>query len=44
MKKIVVKDYYAIKRAKKRAKILSKEKRIEIARKGAITRWQNKKK
>ena len=43
MKKIKVKDYYAIKRANKRAKILTKEKRSEIARKGANIRWQKQK-
>lgn len=40
MKKIIVKDYYAIKRAKKRAKILSKEKRVAIAKSAANKRWK----
>ena len=43
MRKIKVKDYYAVIRANKRAKILTKEKRSEIARKGATKRWQKKK-
>ena len=39
MKKIKVKDYYAIKRAEARAKNLSKERRKEIAKIAIETRW-----
>ena len=39
MKKIVVKDYYAIQRGKARAIKLSKSRRKEIARKAVIKRW-----
>lgn len=41
MKKIKVKDYYAIKRANARAKKLSEERRKEIARKAIEARWNN---
>lgn len=41
MKKIKVKDYYAIKRANARAKKLSKERRKEIARKAIEARWNS---
>lgn len=41
MKKIKVKDYYAIKRANARAKKLSEERRKEIARKAIEVRWNN---
>jgi len=40
MKKIKVKDYYAVKRAKARAKKLSRTKRKEISRKAVKKRWQ----
>lgn len=39
MKKIKVKDYYAIQRAKARAKKLTEEKRKEIARNAIMVRW-----
>ena len=41
MKKIKVKDYYAIKRANARAKKLSEERRKEIAKKAIEARWNN---
>lgn len=41
MKKIKVKDYYAIKRANARTKKLSEERRKEIARKAIEARWNN---
>ena len=41
MKKIKVKDYYAIKRANARAKKLSEERRKEIARKAIEARWNS---
>lgn len=37
--KIIVKDYYAIKRAKARASKLSKSRRKEIARQAVMKRW-----
>lgn len=43
MKKIKVKDYYAVLRARKRAKILPKEKRVAIAKSGANKRWKKAK-
>ena len=39
--KIIVKDYYAIKRAKARASKLSVKRRKEIARKAVMKRWNN---
>lgn len=39
MKKIKVKDYYAIKRANARKASLSKERRKEIARNAIRARW-----
>ena len=39
MKKIKVKDYYAIQRAKARKAKLSEERRKEIARNAILARW-----
>lgn len=39
--KIEVKDYYAIKRGNARSNKLSKEERIEIAKKAINARWEN---
>lgn len=39
--KIEVKDYYAIKRGKTRSSLLTKEQRVEIARKASQARWEN---
>lgn len=41
MKKIEVKDYYAIKRGKARSSLLTKEQRAEVARKASQARWEN---
>lgn len=41
MKKIEVKDYYAIKRGKARLTSLTKEQRSEVARKASQARWEN---
>lgn len=41
--KIIVKDYYAIKRAKARASKLSVKRRKEIARNAVMKRWNNEK-
>lgn len=40
-KKIKVKDYYAIQRAKARAKKLSEERRKEIAKNAILVRWNS---
>ena len=39
MKKIIVKDYYALKRAKARNEKLSKERKKEIAKQAVTIRW-----
>lgn len=39
MRKIKVKDYYAIKRGKRRSKALSPDRRKEIARNAINARW-----
>lgn len=41
MKKIEVKDYYAIKRGNARNNKLSREERIKIAKKAINARWEN---
>lgn len=42
LKKIKVKDYYAIRRGKKRLEKIPEEKRKEIGRKGAKAKWSKK--
>ena len=42
--KIKVKDYYALKRGKKRSKVLNELERKEIARKAAAARWNKERK
>lgn len=43
MKKIIVKDYYALKRAKARNDKLTKDKKKEIALNAVMVRWQKEK-
>lgn len=42
IKKIKVKDYYAVQRGKKRLEKIPIEKRKEIGRKGAKAKWSKK--
>lgn len=44
MKKIKVKDYYAVIRGRKRAEILPEEKRLQIAKNANKKRWKTIKK